>query len=95
MEYLTFNSGGQWDLHKSYGNPPKDEGTPNNRPFKSYSTSTADGQLREDRGTQGSLHIFGQGKHPKPEGVQARRNWAKPPHRTTSEYADEFPGSGE
>lgn len=95
MEYLTFNNGGQWDLRKSYGEPPKSMDKPGNKPFNSYSNTTLNGQLREDRGTRGQLHSFGQGNKPKPEGVKATRNWAKPAHQVDSEYADENPGVGE
>ena len=95
MEYLKIFDNGQWELKKVYGDAPRSADAPNNKPFKSYSSATATGQLHEDRGTKGSLHSFGQGKHPKPEGVQARRNWAKPPHNEDSVYEDENPGAGE
>lgn len=95
MEYLKIFDNGQWELKKVYGDPPKSADAPGNRPYKSFTNATATGQLREDRGTKGQLHNFGAGKHPKPEGVESARHWGKPSHEMDSEYADQFPGSGE
>jgi hypothetical protein len=95
VEYLKIFDNGQWELKKVYGDPPKTADAPSNKPFKSYSTATATGQLRVDRGTQGELHNFNGGAHPKPAGVESARHWGKPAHNEDSEYADQFPGSGE
>lgn len=62
MESLTFNSGGQWSLHKS-SDPDADN-------FNSYSQHTKDGSLPVDRGTKGMLHNVGNvraQKHTSPE----------------------------
>ncbi len=94
MEFLSFSTLGQWSLHKAL-NPPKDADAPDNKPFKSYNSRTASGQLPVDRGTKGSLHNFGGGQRPKPKTKQDPANWGKPAHPVDSVYEDVNPGSGE
>lgn len=92
MEYLTFNAGGQWDLRKASGDEPRSTDAVGNKPFKSFSSATATGQLHEDRGTKGQLHNFGGGNRPKVEGALSPKNWGKPSHNEDSVYADQNPG---
>ena len=99
MEYLTFNSGGQWALNKSrppYSSPeggistPREQGEPGND-FRAYRSTT--GQLREDHGQKGQVH--GQpGNKRAPKQGQARRNWGKVPALLPSAAANTDPGLG-
>ena len=99
MEYLTFNSGSQWELHKA-ANPPytSPEGgistpsqgyTSNN--FRAYRSTV--GQLREDHGTKGSVH-GNPGNKRAPKQGQSRKNWGKPPMLLPSSAANSEPGIG-
>lgn len=99
-EYLTFNPGGQWSLHKALvepgtlKDPTKQGGTPG-KPFHSITTSTEEGRLPEDRGQRGTLHNFGQGKRPKPSHLTGKLKWGQPTHRVDSAYENQNPGIGQ
>ena len=100
MEYLTFNSGSQWELHKAakppYSSPeggmstPREQGESGND-FKAYRSTT--GQLREDHGTKGLVHGNPNNKRA-PKQAQARRNWGKPAQMLPSSAANSEPGLG-
>jgi hypothetical protein len=95
-EYLTFNSGSQWTLHKATQEvgtlkDPTKATTPS-KPFHSVTASTKEGRLPEDRGQRGTLHNFNQGRRPKPAVHMSPRKWGKPTHRVASAYANQNPG---
>lgn len=107
MEYLKFNSGGQWELCKAI-NPatdniigggtlkdPKDADKPGNTPFRSISAASAEGRLPQDRGTRGALHNFHGGRRSKPKVNMSPRRWGKPTHNVDSVYEDQNPGVGQ
>lgn len=96
-EYLSFNKGGQWELHKatsptiSNPEPPKDAERPGNKPYKVFRGNALNGDLHEDFGGKGSLHDFNGGKRPK----AGRINWknaAKPAKHFDSAFEERNPG---
>jgi hypothetical protein len=99
MEYLTFNSQGQWALHKAVGDsgtplaPPKDQSAPGTKPYNVYGGKAVTGELHEDTGRRGMLNDFGGGKHPK-AGRTAQDKIGKPLHPVDSVFAERNPGSG-
>ena len=100
MEYLTFNSGGQWTLEKSarpsYSSPeggistPRVQGEPGND-FKAYRSTT--GQLREDHGQKGQMHGNPNNKSGPKKGLPAK-HWGKPANMLPSSAANSEPGLG-
>ena len=94
MEYLSFNSAGQWSLHKSSPeggiSTPRDYSEPGND-FKAY--SNVSGQLHEDHGQKGSIH-GAPGNKRAPKQGKSPRNWAKPATRLPSAAANTDPGLG-
>jgi hypothetical protein len=99
-EYLSFNTAGQWELHKSTNprtgddNPPKDMDKPGNKPFQVYHGNAMVGSLHADHDTRGELHDFGGGIRPKADRVNWK-NAGKPAHPTDSMYSERNPGVGE
>jgi len=95
MEYLTFNSGSQWSLHKALQpegqSSPRSEGLYPDADYKVYRNVT--GQLHEDHGQKGSVH-GNPGNKRAPKQGQARRNWGKPATAVRSLAADINPGLG-
>ena len=98
-EYLSFNSLGQWELHKAIGDagslmaPPKDEGVPGNKPFKVFRGKALTGELHEDFGQRGALKDFGGGKRPKANKINWK-NVGKPHKNVDSVYDERNPGVG-
>jgi len=100
MEYLTFNSGSQWSLHKSakspYSSPeggqstPRIAGQPDND-FRAYRSTT--GQLREDHGQKGLTHGNPGNKRAPKQGMPLKHQ-GKPATLLPSSAANTNPGIG-
>ena len=99
-EYLTFNQGSQWQLHKAVGDTgylgeePKSNAVPGNRQYKVYRGKALTGELHQDFGQRGVLHDYGAGKKPKAEKINWK-NVDKPHHDVNSVYNERNPGVGD
>jgi len=92
-EYLSFNSAGQWELHKAL-EQPKSDYKPGSEKYKVYGGKAQEGALHEDRGTKGMLRGVGNTGRPKAN----RTNWShvgKPIHPMESVYTERNPGVGD
>ena len=98
MEYLAFNQGGQWELHKSTNSndgtdkQPKSDYQPGSKPFKVFRGAALNGDLHEDHGQKGSLKDFGGGKRPKQVNFA---NAGKPSKDHESVFTARNPGVGD
>jgi hypothetical protein len=100
MEHLSFNSGGQWTLHKSakppYSSPeggqstPRIQGEPGND-FRAYRSTV--GQLRVDNDTKGELHGNPGNKRAPKQGMPLKHQ-GKPASLIPSSAANTNPGLG-
>ena len=96
MEHITFAKNGQWSLHKAepLRQPKGVEGSPADKPYKTYASSNREGDLPEDHGQKGTLHNFGQGKRPKPESHRDQKKATTPAHPMNSVFEARNPGTG-
>lgn len=97
-EYLSFNKGGQWELHKAT-NPdtpdevePKSDYKPGSKKYDVFRGAALTGDLHEDHGQKGTLHDTGSGKRPKQINWQ---NVGKPSKDNESVYTERNPGVGD
>lgn len=94
-EYLSFNKGSQWELHKATNFNDADNVQPKagGKPFKVFRGNAMTGELHEDHGTRGELHDFNGGVHPKAQRINWK-NVGKPNHPVDSMYSEINPGVG-
>lgn len=97
MEFLKFNTLGQWSLHKSLR--PVKQPAPFttarpvvDKPYQVYGGASVNGALHEDHGQKGTLHNFGGGKRPK--NAYNKRTAGKPKHSEHSVNSERNPGQG-
>jgi hypothetical protein len=85
MEFLKFNSGGQWTLEKSSEfSGDKDED------YMSYRSRSIDGRLPEDHGHRGELHNVGTVRAPRK--LSEHKMEGKVPTPIKSAARDRSPG---
>lgn len=91
-EYLAFNSGGQWELHKS-NVQPKSDYKPGSATFAARAPANLNGDLPKDLGQKGTLHNTGSGNVPKGGRVDIKEV-VKPARRMESQFNARHPGVG-
>ena len=98
MEYLAFNSGGQWDLRKATNDndgtdkAPKSDYAPGSKPYKVFRGAALTGDLHEDHGQKGTLHDTNGGKRPK---AINWKNVGRPGKDNASVFTERNPGVGD
>lgn len=96
-EYLAFNSGGQWELHKATREPaeePKSDYKPGSATYTARTKSNLDGNLPKDIGQKGTLHDTNGGDVPKGGRVNIKAV-VKPARQMQSQYNARNPGIGD
>lgn len=98
-EYLAFNKGGQWELHKATNDKtgdqvePKSDYKPGSATFAARTGSQLNGDLPKDTGQKGTLHDTNGGDVPKGGRVNIKAV-VKPARRMESQYTARNPGVG-